>query len=187
MNKYFLMSAAAVLASVTAATAAVDKKGVSSGTQPVYLTASLSGSATSFCDVVTITWKGVKDQILDQESGCGSGFTGVFGAGNAINTDTKGIGLNSDASDSIEDSNLAQLNYDFVTSKTGAPLNGGAFSAYATLVTTSGTTETFEFYSGHYYFGKAPHKPGRHPALSARIAQAAEVRAPLTRALSVKQ
>jgi hypothetical protein len=186
MNKYLLMSAAAVLASVSAATAAVDKKG-NSGVQAVYLTSSASGSAATFCDVVTISWKGANDQILDQESGCGSGFTGVFGAGNAINGKTKTVGQSSDASDSIEGTNAAQLNLDFVTSSTGAPVNGGAFTAYATLVTTSGALDTFEYYAGHYYFGAAKHKPGHHPAVSARLAQAAKVRTPVVNGLSVKK
>jgi hypothetical protein len=186
MNKYLLMSAAAVLASVSAATAAVDKK-VNSGVQAVYLTSSASGSAMTFCDAVTIHWKGANDEILDQESGCGSGFTGVFGAGNAINGKTKVIGQNSDASDSIEDSNLAQLNLDFVTTSTGAPVNGGAFTAYATLTTTSGAVDTFEYYAGHYYFGAPKHKAGHHPAISARVAQAARVRAPVVNGLSVKK
>jgi hypothetical protein len=186
MNKYLLMSAAAVLGAVSAATAAVDKKG-NSGTQAVYLTSSASGSAASFCDAVTIAWKGASDQILDQESGCGSGFTGVFGVGNAINGKTKTVGQSSDASDSIEDSNLAQLNLDFVTTSTGAPMNGGAFTAYATLTTTSGAPETFEYYAGHYYFGTAKHKPCRHPALSARLAQAPRVLMPVVNGVSVKK
>jgi hypothetical protein len=186
MNKYLLMSAAAVLGAVSAATAAVDKK-VNSGVQSVYLSASASGSAMSFCDVVTITWKGANDEILDQESGCGSSYTGVFGAGNAINGKTKVVGQNSDASDSIEDSNLAQLNLDFVTTSTGAPINGGAFTAYATLVTTSGALDSFEYYAGHYYFRKSKQMAGHHPAISARLAQAARVRTPVVSGLSVKK
>jgi hypothetical protein len=180
MNKYLLMSAAAVLASVSAATAAVDKKG-NSGVQSVYLT---NGSGVAYCDAVTIAWQGVNDQILDQETGCGSGYTGVFGAGSAINTNTKGVGPNSDASNSIENSNLAQLNFDFGTTSTGAPINGGSFSAYATMVTTGGALDTFEYIAGHYYFGK--HKRGHHPAISARLAQDGKVRTPVVNGLSVK-
>jgi hypothetical protein len=181
MNKYLLMSAAAVLGTVSAATAAVDKK-VNSGVQSVYLT---NGSGGEYCDAVTFAWKGVNDDILDQETGCGSGYTGVFGAGNAINTNTKGVGQNSDASNSIENSNLTQVNFDFVTTSTGAPMNGGSFTAYATLVTTGGGLDTSEYIVGHYYFGK-PHKGGHHPAISARLPQHGGVRTPVVSGLSVK-
>jgi hypothetical protein len=168
MNKYLLMSAAAVLASTTVAIAAVDKKG-NSGVQSVYLT---SGSGASYCDAVTFAWNGANDQILDQETGCGSGNTGVFGAGNAINGKTTGIGQNSDVSNSIENSNLVQLNFDFGTTGTGAPMNGGAFAAYVTQVTSSGATETKEYIAGHYYFGK-PRKTAHRPALPAKLVQSA--------------
>jgi len=180
MNKYLLMSAAAVLGSMTPAVAAVEQKG-NSGVQPVYLTGTLSGSAVTFCDAVTISWKGLNDQLLDQETGCGSGYTGVFGVGNGINGTTKGIGQHSDMSDSIaaiNNSNSAQVNLDFVTTKTGAPVNGGAFTEYVTLITTSGTVETFAEISGHYHFGNE-HKGGHHPALSAPLAKGAKVRAPM--------
>jgi hypothetical protein len=182
MNKYLLMSAAAVLGAVSTATAAVSKT-VNSGVQAVYLT---NGSGGEYCDVFTIAWKGANDQILDQETGCGTGYTGMFGAGSAINTNTKGVGQNSDASDSIENSNLTQVNFDFVTTSAGAPINGGSFTAYATLMTTNGALETLEYIAGHYYFGK-PHKHGHHQAISAIVPHAVRAGAPVVTGLSVKK
>lgn len=180
MNKYLLMSAAAVLGSMAPAVAAVDTKG-SSGVQHVYLTGTMSGSTVTFCDAVTIAWKGVNDQLLDSETGCGSGYTGVFGVGNGINGSTKGVGQHSDISDSIaalSNSNMAQVDLDFATTKTGAPINGGAFAEYVTLITTSGTLDTYEAISGHYHFSKL-RSGGRHPALSGRPVQQARLRAPV--------
>jgi hypothetical protein len=186
MNKHLLMIAAAILGSTPVAIAAVDKKS-NSGVQSVYSTATMSGNAVTFCDAVTMAWNGVYDEIIDQETGCGTGFTGVFGVGNGIDGKTKDIGYNTSVSDSIEATNLAQLNLDFGTTSKGAPTNGGEFAAYATLITTSGAVETFEMYAGHYYFGTPLHKTGYHPAISAKLVHAANLRTPVVKGLSAKK
>lgn len=184
MNKYLMISAAALLGSITGAPAAVDQKG--SGVQSVYATATQSGTTVTFCDAVTFMWKGLNNQIIDRETGCGSGYTGVYGIGSGITGNTAKLGFNADDSDSIAAGNDAQFNLDFAVNKNGTPMNGGALTAYLTLITTSGTLQSFVLYKGHYHFGKPPHK-GRHPAISAGAKQAVKSRLPLVSGLMVKR
>src|SRR5579862_10032461 len=106
MNKYLMMSAAALLGSITGAPAAVEQKG--SGVQSVYATATQSGTTVTFCDAVTFMWKGMSNQIIDRETGCGSGYTGMYGGGSGITGNTAKLGFNADDSDSIAAENDAQ-------------------------------------------------------------------------------
>ena len=186
MNKYLLMSAAGVLASATGATAAEKSwHHASSGVQSVYSTATFSGSTITFCDAVTLAWNGANYEELDQETGCGSGYTGEFGVGSGIEGKTKGLKTNVDTSDSIEASRDYQLNLDFGVAKNG-PKNGGTFGVYLTLVTTSGEVETEQFYSGHYYFGTPPNKAGAKHAIMPKQIDAKKIN-PLVTGVKIKK
>ena len=156
MNKYLLMSAAAVLTTTAGAASASTESPAASGSQSIYATA----SGTTYCDAVTVNWT-KKDYyaMSDSEEGCGTGYTGVIGYGQGIAGKTKKIGNQVDMSDGIEGVDGSNIGFNLTAS---TPIkNGGKFGVWFSY---SGVT-TFEAISGKYYFGTPPKaKAGHHPS-----------------------
>lgn len=158
MNKYLLLSAAAVLATAgTAASAAEESK---SGSASVY---QVSGTGVTYCDADQLAWtKTNYYTYIDNETAyCGYSTNGI---GQGIAGNTKKIGNNVDVSDVFAGGSVA-INLDFST-----PIkNGGTWALYY----NSGYS-SIEINSGNYYKGApAAVKSGAHKVANRTVAEAA--------------
>lgn len=171
MNKYLLMSAAAVLAGTSATATAVEAK-TSTGTQAFYLTGVTSHGATAnFCDVFQMHWQGgiYANVIADQESvanGCQSSAIGIGAGLTGKDKVYKWVASDADSIAANIYGPYVQITFGFEMTKKGAPLDDGTWGEIVTMLTTGGSINAYEAAHGNYHFIAAgKHVPGHQPSV----------------------
>ena len=144
MNKYLLMSAAAIMASAATAAAASNDSKSATGSGTFY---QVSASGVTYCDADYLRWHGSNYfSLYDNETEfCGASVNGV---GQGIAGKTKGVGKQVDNSDVFFTGEAISLTF-------STPIKSGGVW---TLWFGTGFS-TFEINSGNYYPG-VPHARG---------------------------
>lgn len=148
MNKYLLLSAAAVFAAVTPSEAATH--GAPSGYDSVYIT---NGSGFAYCNRWYLGHSGKLDANYQSFAPCG--YEGWTGFGIALGGKSKTLGRYFEApNDILQRFEGLFLASDFLFS---LPLtNGGTYVAY-----TSDGSSTYEIAIGHYFIGTSGKTSGK--------------------------
>jgi hypothetical protein len=168
MNKYLLMSAAAVLASTTVADATShNPKGSKNGQTSFYTT---NGTGAVFCNEWTVLWEGAEVANTDDASTyCGS--SGLISYGMGLAGKVKGFGKVADLPSSIAtEEGAPTYGSDFVVAWPLA--TGGAYVGF----TNFGTQSIFEFSAGTIVLGQHPAKQRTAGQAQAKLIQFAKER-----------